>query len=369
MTVTRRVAFALGANLGDRAAALQAAVDGLASTPGVRAVALSPRCTPPTRSAGRRTSPATSTPCSSPTRRCPPPSCWPAPTRSSRSRAGSGPSAGGRAPSTSTCSRPAARPRRTGLDPAAPAGPPARVRPRPVGRRRPRLRGAGPGLGGGSAGRACPAGDRLGVRRAGVAALPAATGRGDAVRPTTWRLLLAIAGRGGRRELGGAVRLAQSRTAPCRTCRGRAPSCSASSAARCWSPRSRCGRGCAARGRGRRDAAGRGGPTHEPVPPLVSARFAVLSLACSRAGALFVGVYGGVPGHRLSDLDIDFRRHVALVSGACVLAAVLLVVAGLVLEHELRLPGRRPAASRRRGRADSHSTRAACRWFALSRAP
>ncbi|MGZ4611365.1 MAG: 2-amino-4-hydroxy-6-hydroxymethyldihydropteridine diphosphokinase [Actinomycetes bacterium] len=41
MTAPRRVAFALGANLGDRAAALQAAVDGLASTPGVRAVAVS----------------------------------------------------------------------------------------------------------------------------------------------------------------------------------------------------------------------------------------------------------------------------------------------------------------------------------------
>ncbi len=38
----RRVAFALGANLGDRAAALQAAVEALCSTPGVDGVAVSP---------------------------------------------------------------------------------------------------------------------------------------------------------------------------------------------------------------------------------------------------------------------------------------------------------------------------------------
>lgn len=81
---------------------------------------------------------------------------------------------------------------------------------------------------------------------------------------------------------------------------------------------------------------------HPPVPPLVSARFAVLALACSRAGALFVGVYGGFLAIALSDLTIAYRRHVALVSGACVLAAILLVVAGLVLERELRLPPDEP---------------------------
>ena len=35
----------------------------------------------------------------------------------------------------------------------------------------------------------------------------------------------------------------------------------------------------------------RGRPGHDPVNPIVAARFAVLALACSRAGALFVGVY------------------------------------------------------------------------------
>jgi hypothetical protein len=82
----------------------------------------------------------------------------------------------------------------------------------------------------------------------------------------------------------------------------------------------------------------RGRSGHAPVDPLVAARFAVLALACSRAGAFFVGVYGGFLVVALADLSIDYRRHVALVSGACVLAAILLVVAGLVLERLLRLP-------------------------------
>ena len=41
MTAVRRAAFALGANLGDRAGALRRAVDGLARTPGLRVVAVS----------------------------------------------------------------------------------------------------------------------------------------------------------------------------------------------------------------------------------------------------------------------------------------------------------------------------------------
>jgi len=77
---------------------------------------------------------------------------------------------------------------------------------------------------------------------------------------------------------------------------------------------------------------------HEPVNPIVAARFAVLALACSRAGALFVGVYAAFLAIALTDLSIQFRRHLAVVSGSCVLAALLVVVAGLVLERMLRLP-------------------------------
>jgi hypothetical protein len=77
---------------------------------------------------------------------------------------------------------------------------------------------------------------------------------------------------------------------------------------------------------------------HRPVPPIVAARFGVLSLASSRVGALFAGVYGGFLATAVTDLTIPYRRHVAIVSGACVLAALLLMTAGLVLERVCRLP-------------------------------
>ena len=72
----------------------------------------------------------------------------------------------------------------------------------------------------------------------------------------------------------------------------------------------------------------RGRDGHRPVAPLVSARFGVLSLASSRAGALFVGIYGGFLATALTDLTIDYRRHVAIVSGLCVLASGVLVTVG-----------------------------------------
>jgi hypothetical protein len=81
-----------------------------------------------------------------------------------------------------------------------------------------------------------------------------------------------------------------------------------------------------------------------PVEPLVSARFGVLSLASSRAGALFIGVYGGFLAIALTDLTVDYRRHIAVVSGLCVLAAGVLVTAGLVLERICRLPPPDPDA-------------------------
>lgn len=77
---------------------------------------------------------------------------------------------------------------------------------------------------------------------------------------------------------------------------------------------------------------------HRPVEPIVVARFGVLSLASTRAGALFIGGYGGFLATALTDLTIDYRRHIAIVSGLCVLAAGVLVAAGLVLERSCRLP-------------------------------
>lgn len=90
----------------------------------------------------------------------------------------------------------------------------------------------------------------------------------------------------------------------------------------------------------------RGRPGHDPVNPIVAARFAVLALACSRAGALFVGVYAAFLALALTDLSIPYRRHLALVSGACLLGALLVLVAGLLLERLLRLPEPPPGPDR-----------------------
>ena len=98
----------------------------------------------------------------------------------------------------------------------------------------------------------------------------------------------------------------------------------------------------------------RGRPGHAPVNPILAARFAVLALACSRVGALFVGVYAAFLAVALTDMSIPYRRHLALAAGACVLAALLVVAAGLVLERLLRLPEPPPGAEDREGsvRAD-----------------
>lgn len=77
---------------------------------------------------------------------------------------------------------------------------------------------------------------------------------------------------------------------------------------------------------------------HRPVPPLVAARFAVLALASSRAGAALVGLYGGYLLVVVQDLETAYRRGLALAAAACVLASLLLTVAGLVLERVCRLP-------------------------------
>jgi Protein of unknown function (DUF3180) len=95
----------------------------------------------------------------------------------------------------------------------------------------------------------------------------------------------------------------------------------------------------------------RGRQGHDPVNPIVAARFAVLALACSRAGALFVGVYAAFLALALTDLTIPYRRHLALAAGACVLAALVVLVAGLVLERLLRLPEPPPGSSRPGGPA------------------
>lgn len=75
-----------------------------------------------------------------------------------------------------------------------------------------------------------------------------------------------------------------------------------------------------------------------PIDPRLAVRFAVLALTSTRAGAFFVGVYGGFLALSLEHLDVEYRRRMAIVSGVCVLAAGFLVVAGWILERACRLP-------------------------------
>jgi hypothetical protein len=81
-------------------------------------------------------------------------------------------------------------------------------------------------------------------------------------------------------------------------------------------------------------------PGTKPPHPLGVARMAVLGKACSHVGSLVGGVYGGYLLLLLPGLDIGGRRDRALVAGAALVAAVLLTVAGLLLERTCRV---RPA--------------------------
>ncbi len=93
-------------------------------------------------------------------------------------------------------------------------------------------------------------------------------------------------------------------------------------------------------------------PGYRPVDPLVAARFAVLALASSRAGAALVGLYAGYLLVVVPDLETSYRRGLALAAGACVLGALLLTVAGLVLERVCRIP---PEEGQQDGRAAAPS--------------
>lgn len=79
-------------------------------------------------------------------------------------------------------------------------------------------------------------------------------------------------------------------------------------------------------------------PGREPVPPLAAARLVVVAKTASHAGALLAGAYAGLFVFYLFDLDTEIRTSRMIASVACVGAAVLLVVAGLVLERLCRIP-------------------------------
>jgi len=80
--------------------------------------------------------------------------------------------------------------------------------------------------------------------------------------------------------------------------------------------------------------AGRG----TPIPPIAVARIAALAKASSLAAALIGGLAAGFLIYVSASLDKSAYRSDALVSGATVGAAVLLIGAALYLEYGCRVP-------------------------------
>ncbi len=77
-------------------------------------------------------------------------------------------------------------------------------------------------------------------------------------------------------------------------------------------------------------------PDAKPLDPLVAARAVVLAKASSVVGAIFLGGYGGYGLYLL--WDFDEQRQRLIMCALCVLAGLLLVVAGLFLERVCRVP-------------------------------
>lgn len=73
---------------------------------------------------------------------------------------------------------------------------------------------------------------------------------------------------------------------------------------------------------------------------LRAARTVVLAKACSYSGAALAGFYAAQVVLVLPDLSIEPRRERLFMAGAAVLAALVMVAAGLVVERWCRLPPR-----------------------------
>ncbi|MEO6822622.1 MAG: DUF3180 domain-containing protein [Candidatus Nanopelagicales bacterium] len=75
-----------------------------------------------------------------------------------------------------------------------------------------------------------------------------------------------------------------------------------------------------------------------PLHPIVAARTAALAMAASRTGAFFGGFYLGVGIELVPNWAISVAADRVLLCAGSVLAALLVVVAALWLEHSCRLP-------------------------------
>jgi hypothetical protein len=82
----------------------------------------------------------------------------------------------------------------------------------------------------------------------------------------------------------------------------------------------------------------RGGSGLKPVAPLAAVRMAALAKASSHAAAVIGGLAVGALVYLTSSLSKSVPRSDAITSGGTFLAAVLLVLAALYLEHSCRVP-------------------------------
>lgn len=74
------------------------------------------------------------------------------------------------------------------------------------------------------------------------------------------------------------------------------------------------------------------------LEPLVIARYLVLGKATAYTAAVAAGAFGGLLAYLLGNLSSGTQTADAWVAGACLLAAVGLCIAALLLEHACRVP-------------------------------
>jgi hypothetical protein len=79
-------------------------------------------------------------------------------------------------------------------------------------------------------------------------------------------------------------------------------------------------------------------PGTEPVPPLLAARTAALALAGSRTGALVGGFFLGVLVGLAPGRESEYVRSLLLAAALTVVGSALLVLVSLWLERVCRLP-------------------------------
>jgi hypothetical protein len=96
----------------------------------------------------------------------------------------------------------------------------------------------------------------------------------------------------------------------------------------------------------------RGGPGLKPVAPLAAVRMAALAKASSHAAAIIGGLDAGFLVYVLGSLDKPVPRSDAFAAGGTFLAAVVLLLGALYLEHSCRVPADKDSDTER-----SHSPR------------